>query len=144
MLPGDAPVKLLPNGNVENVLPLPFNDGMVAWFPNACRLNGKDNAAADEAKSVKDTTIINNASNTLILTLLIDFYILTINKVINIIHYFFGAPIKLARMVFKKFVLFSRAGSLPWCYALAYAGIVPGKNWGSLNNTTDTLTLLSS
>jgi hypothetical protein len=61
------------NGDAENPLPMPFNEGVVVCCPNAGMLNGIENAAAVEANSVMHTTTASNPSNTLILTLLIYF-----------------------------------------------------------------------
>lgn len=50
---------------------------------------------AAEAKSAIDTPNINNTTNTLILTLLIDFNIYAINNNINILFHPFGTLMKL-------------------------------------------------
>ena len=35
----------------------------------------------------------------------------------------------MARMNLKKFVIYTFAGSLPWCFGLAYAGQKLGEQW---------------
>ena len=42
---------------------------------------------------------------------------------------FISLPAGIARMPFGKFCLYTFLGSLPWSFALTYAGIVSGGNW---------------
>jgi membrane protein DedA with SNARE-associated domain len=35
-------------------------------------------------------------------------------------------------MNFKKFVVYTFLGSLPWCFALAYGGVLLGENWKAI------------
>ncbi|MDP3066730.1 MAG: hypothetical protein Q8N08_08325 [Methanobacteriaceae archaeon] len=35
-------------------------------------------------------------------------------------------------MELKKFVFYTFVGSLPWCFALGYVGVLLGPNWTSL------------
>jgi membrane protein DedA with SNARE-associated domain len=55
-----------------------------------------------------------------------------IARLLPIVRTFVSLPAGIARMDFKKFALYSFIGSLPWCYALAYAGVVLGENWDLL------------
>ncbi len=55
-------------------------------------------------------------------------------RLLPIVRTFVSLPAGIARMDFKSFALFSFIGSLPWCYALAYAGVVLGENWELLEN----------
>jgi len=42
---------------------------------------------------------------------------------------FISLPAGIARMPFLKFCLYTTLGSLPWSFALTYAGVVSGGNW---------------
>ena len=42
---------------------------------------------------------------------------------------FISLPAGMAKMNFKKFVLFTTLGSIPWNFALAYVGLQLGQNW---------------
>lgn len=55
-----------------------------------------------------------------------------ITRLLPVVRTFISLPAGIARMDFKKFAIYSFVGSLPWCYALAYAGILLGKNWAQL------------
>jgi membrane protein DedA with SNARE-associated domain len=55
-----------------------------------------------------------------------------IARLLPIVRTFVSLPAGIARMDFKKFVIYSFVGSLPWCYALAYAGVLLGENWDTL------------
>jgi membrane protein DedA with SNARE-associated domain len=55
-----------------------------------------------------------------------------IARLLPIVRTFVSLPAGIARMDFKKFVIYSFVGSLPWCYALAYAGVILGENWDLL------------
>jgi membrane protein DedA with SNARE-associated domain len=46
-----------------------------------------------------------------------------------VIRTFISLPAGVAEMNFPKFALFSFLGSLPWCFALTYLGVLLGKNW---------------
>lgn len=46
-----------------------------------------------------------------------------------IIRTFIALPAGVARMNFLRFVVFTFAGSLPYCVALAYLGVVFGEHW---------------
>jgi membrane protein DedA with SNARE-associated domain len=51
-----------------------------------------------------------------------------------IVRTFISLPAGIARIEIKKFMLYSFIGSLPWCFALAYAGVLLGDNWGLLEH----------
>jgi membrane protein DedA with SNARE-associated domain len=57
-----------------------------------------------------------------------------IARLLPIVRTFVSLPAGIARMDFKKFAIYSFVGSLPWCYALAYAGVLLGENWDTLEN----------
>lgn len=86
--------KLLELGNFKPLV-MPPNDDSPEPCPGICILNGIENAVAAEAKSAIDTHNINNTTNTLILTLLIGFYMYAMDIIINILFYPFGTPMKL-------------------------------------------------
>ena len=54
------------------------------------------------------------------------------SRVLPVIRTFISLPAGIARMNFKKFVLFTTAGSIPWNFALAYIGYSLGSNWESI------------
>jgi membrane protein DedA with SNARE-associated domain len=57
-----------------------------------------------------------------------------IARLLPIIRTFISLPAGIARMEFRKFAFYSFVGSLPWCYALAYAGVVLKDNWTMLED----------
>jgi membrane protein DedA with SNARE-associated domain len=57
-----------------------------------------------------------------------------IARLLPIVRTFVSLPAGIARMDFKKFAVYSFVGSLPWCYALAYAGVILGENWDTLED----------
>lgn len=54
------------------------------------------------------------------------------SRLLPVIRTFISLPAGIARMDFKKFVAYTFAGSLPWCYGLAYIGKKLGDNWDTL------------
>lgn len=48
------------------------------------------------------------------------------------IRTFISLPAGIAEMDLKKFVIYSFAGSLPWCLLLGYTGVILGSNWESI------------
>jgi membrane protein DedA with SNARE-associated domain len=57
-----------------------------------------------------------------------------IARLLPIVRTFVSLPAGIARMDFKKFAIYSFVGSIPWCYALAYAGVLLGENWDALED----------
>ena len=55
-----------------------------------------------------------------------------ITRLLPIVRAFVSLPAGIARMDFVKFFAYSLAGSVPWCLALAYAGVLLGDNWNML------------
>jgi membrane protein DedA with SNARE-associated domain len=53
-------------------------------------------------------------------------------RLLPIVRTFVSLPAGIARMEFKRFVIYSFIGSIPWCFALTYAGIALGENWDTL------------
>jgi membrane protein DedA with SNARE-associated domain len=55
-----------------------------------------------------------------------------IARLLPVIRTFIALPAGIARMPRGKFHLYTFAGSWPWCFALAYAGMKLGENWRTL------------
>ena len=55
------------------------------------------------------------------------------SRLLPIVRTFISLPAGIARLEIKRFMLYSFMGSLPWCIALTYAGVVLGNNWGLLD-----------
>ncbi len=53
-------------------------------------------------------------------------------RLLPVIRTFIAFPAGVARMEMKRFLAYTFAGSLPWCLALAYVGMVLGENWPTL------------
>ena len=51
------------------------------------------------------------------------------SRLLPVIRTFIAFPAGVARMDLKKFVIYTFAGSLPWCLGLAYAGQKLGEQW---------------
>jgi membrane protein DedA with SNARE-associated domain len=51
------------------------------------------------------------------------------SRLLPVVRTFISLPAGMARMPFKRFVVLSTVGSLPWCLVLAYIGVVLGENW---------------
>ncbi len=54
------------------------------------------------------------------------------SRLLPVIRTFISFPAGVAKMHFWRFMLYSFVGSVPWCYFLAYLGLVLGQNWNSL------------
>jgi len=53
-------------------------------------------------------------------------------RLLPVVRTFIALPAGVARMNFWRFNLYTFAGSLPWCWLLAYAGLRLGAKWESL------------
>jgi membrane protein DedA with SNARE-associated domain len=60
------------------------------------------------------------------------------SRLLPVIRTFIAFPAGVARMNLKRFVIYTFAGSLPWCLGLAYAGQKLGEQWDK-NETLKTL-----
>ena len=60
------------------------------------------------------------------------------SRLLPVIRTFIAFPAGVARMNLKKFVIYTFAGSLPWCLGLAYVGQKLGEQWDT-NPTLKTL-----
>src|SRR6266511_1624657 len=61
--------------------------------------------------------------------------IVFVSRLLPAIRTFIAFPAGVARMNLKRFVIYTFAGSLPWCLGLAYIGQKLGEKW----NQDDTL-----
>ncbi|HEV7747073.1 MAG TPA: DedA family protein [Pyrinomonadaceae bacterium] len=61
--------------------------------------------------------------------------IVFVSRLLPAVRTFIAFPAGVARMNLKRFVIYTFAGSLPWCLALAYVGQKLGEKW----NQDDTL-----
>jgi membrane protein DedA with SNARE-associated domain len=57
-----------------------------------------------------------------------------IARLLPVIRTFIALPAGIARMNVLRFHIFTFLGSLPWCWALAYAGLKLGEKWPSLRD----------
>ncbi len=55
-----------------------------------------------------------------------------IARLLPVIRTFIAFPAGVSRMNFLRFNIYTFLGSLPWCWALAYAGVKLGERWTSL------------
>ena len=53
-------------------------------------------------------------------------------RLLPVIRTFIAFPAGVARMEMKRFIVYTFAGSLPWCLGLAYIGMVMGERWPTL------------
>lgn len=59
-----------------------------------------------------------------------------IGRNIPIIRTLISLPIGIRKLSFKKFVLYTFIGSIPWTFVFVYFGYSLGNNWTVLNNVT--------
>jgi membrane protein DedA with SNARE-associated domain len=57
-----------------------------------------------------------------------------IARLLPVIRTFIALPAGVARMNVLRFHIFTFLGSLPWCWALAYAGLKLGEKWPTLRD----------
>ena len=55
-----------------------------------------------------------------------------IGRLLPGIRTFISLPAGIAEMDLKKFIIYSFAGALPWCFALGYIGVLLGPQWDSI------------
>lgn len=58
--------------------------------------------------------------------------IVFVSRLLPVIRTFISFPAGVSRMHFGRFLVYSFVGSVPWCYFLAYVGMVLGRNWNTL------------
>jgi membrane protein DedA with SNARE-associated domain len=54
------------------------------------------------------------------------------SRLLPVVRTFISLPAGIARMNFPRFVIFTFIGALPWCWLLAYIGVVMGERWEGL------------
>jgi membrane protein DedA with SNARE-associated domain len=59
-----------------------------------------------------------------------------VGRILPIIRTFISFPAGIAEMNFKKFVIYSFLGSVPWTLSLAYIGLKLGENWENIRKYT--------
>ena len=52
-------------------------------------------------------------------------------RLMPVVRTFISLPAGVSRMNFKKFLLYTTLGALPWNFALVYLGLKAGENWDS-------------
>ncbi len=58
-----------------------------------------------------------------------------LTRLMPIVRTFISLPAGIARMDFRKFVVYTFLGSLPWCFILAFAGYKLGERWRDVGST---------
>ena len=58
--------------------------------------------------------------------------IILIGRLLPAVRTFIALPAGIARMNMAKFIVYTFVGSLIWCWALAYTGMVFGEHWDTL------------
>lgn len=56
------------------------------------------------------------------------------SRLLPVVRTFISFPAGVSRMHFRRFLVYSFVGSVPWCYFLAWLGLVLGRNWESLRS----------
>lgn len=56
------------------------------------------------------------------------------SRMLPVVRTFISLPAGIAKMNFSKFVIYTFAGSFPFCYILAYIGKKLGDNWNTLGD----------
>ena len=59
-----------------------------------------------------------------------------VGRNIPIIRTLISLPIGVARLSFKKFLIYTTVGSIPWTFVFVYFGYSLGNNWTVLTNVT--------
>jgi membrane protein DedA with SNARE-associated domain len=62
-----------------------------------------------------------------------------LSRMLPVIRAFISLPAGIAKMDVKKFSVYTFLGSLPWCFALASAGILLGQSWRVIGNAFTSL-----
>jgi len=64
------------------------------------------------------------------------------SRLLPVVRTFISLPAGVAKMDFTRFAVLSFIGSVPWCFAFAYAGYYMGQNWESLGQLYDLFTII--
>jgi membrane protein DedA with SNARE-associated domain len=54
------------------------------------------------------------------------------SRMLPVVRTFISLPAGISKMNYWQFVIYTFAGSLPWCFALGYLGMKMGENWEML------------
>jgi membrane protein DedA with SNARE-associated domain len=65
-----------------------------------------------------------------------------LSRMLPVVRTFISLPAGIAEMNFGRFILFTALGSLPWSFALVYAGKALGDNWDQVRNVLSTFDYL--
>jgi len=52
-----------------------------------------------------------------------------ISRLLPFVRTVISLPAGIAKMDLKKFIIYTTVGSVPWCFALTYLGVLFGSNW---------------
>lgn len=55
-----------------------------------------------------------------------------VSRLLPVVRTFISLPVGVARMPLGRFLLYTAIGSLPWCWALGWAGVQLGQHWPAL------------
>jgi membrane protein DedA with SNARE-associated domain len=64
------------------------------------------------------------------------------SRLLPVVRTFISLPAGVAKMDFTRFTILSFIGSVPWCFAFAYAGYYLGQNWESLGGIYNIFTII--
>ncbi len=64
------------------------------------------------------------------------------SRLLPIVRTFISLPAGFARVNFKKFIVYTILGSIPWTAGLIYAGTLLGENWQVLNSIGHEVSLI--
>jgi len=64
------------------------------------------------------------------------------SRLLPVIRTFISIPAGMFEMDLRKFIIYTTAGSLPWCLALSYLGLYLGKNWQSIEGSYNILVII--
>lgn len=60
-------------------------------------------------------------------------WVIFISRLLPVVRTFISLPAGIARMNFTKFIIYTFAGSFPWCFGLAYGGYLLGGHWEQIS-----------
>lgn len=65
-----------------------------------------------------------------------------ISRVLPGVRTFISLPAGITHMDLKKFIIYTFFGSLPWCFALGYIGVLMGPQWETIKQYTHILDII--
>lgn len=60
-------------------------------------------------------------------------WVIFISRLLPVVRTFISLPAGIARMNFSKFLIYTFAGSFPWCLGLTYGGYQLGEHWEQIS-----------